>query len=174
MPLLDRTGCASTHIQVTEPSSELQTTHLWWTGAASRIHSGESVLFAAQWKRFLTFFLHKLELLLDDCLFVCVCLIKAARCSSEEDILIKRDVFTDSFLCLNRLNNQTLCFNDWINKLTLKDDAPSHCFTLFICGGPHHRSSFRQRSPVFSSEHCWFVQSFWLCANASFICWYGE
>ena len=31
-----------------------------------------------------------------------------------------------------------------MNKLTLKDNTISHCFTLFIFGGPCHLSSFRQ------------------------------
>ena len=41
------------------------------------------------------------------------------------------------------------CFHDCIHrrkKLTLKDTATSHCFTLFIRGGPCHLSSFKQSS----------------------------
>ena len=38
----------------------------------------------------------------------------------------------------------SLCFHDWINKLTLKDNTILYSFiyTLFICGGPCHLSSF--------------------------------
>ena len=41
---------------------------------------------------------------------------------------------------LGTLNKQT----DWINKLTFKDNTISYRFTLFICGGPRHLSSFKQ------------------------------
>ena len=50
----------------------------------------------------------------------------------------KRKIFIDwlFFFCLNKLNKPTpLCLHSWINwmnKLTLKDDTVSHCFTLFI------------------------------------------
>ena len=43
---------------------------------------------------------------------------------------------------LDKLNKQTLCFHDRINKPTLKDNTIP--FTLFICGGPCHLSSFKQ------------------------------
>ena len=45
---------------------------------------------------------------------------------------------------LNKLNEQTLCFHDWINRPTLKDNTASCCCTLLICGGPCHLSSFQQ------------------------------
>ena len=48
------------------------------------------------------------------------------------------------FLCLNKLNKHSVCFNDWmnwINKLTLKNNTVSYCFTLFIYGGPCHLST---------------------------------
>ena len=50
-------------------------------------------------------------------------------------------------------------FHDWINKLILKDNTVSYCFTLFICGRPCHLSSFRQYSwTLFSSENSLFIQ----------------
>lgn len=39
----------------------------------------------------------------------------------------------------------SLCFSDWINKLTITHNTISYCFT-FICGEPCHVSSFKQRS----------------------------
>ena len=35
---------------------------------------------------------------------------------------------------------------NWINKLTSKDNTISYCFTLFTCGGPCRLSSFKQCS----------------------------
>ena len=35
---------------------------------------------------------------------------------------------------------------NWIHKLTLKGNTISHCFTLFITGGPFHLCSFKQCS----------------------------
>ena len=62
----------------------------------------------------------------------------------------KNFFFTYRLFCLIRLNEQTLCFHDrinkWANKLTLKDKRVSNCFTLFICGGPCHLLSFKQYS----------------------------
>ena len=52
-------------------------------------------------------------------------------------------VFGKENLCLNKLNKQTLPFLGWINKLTLKGNTISYCFTLCIFGGPCHLSSFK-------------------------------
>ena len=49
---------------------------------------------------------------------------------------------TDSFiLCINKLS-----LSSRLNKLILNDNTLSYCFTLFICGGPCHPSSFKQCS----------------------------
>ena len=59
---------------------------------------------------------------------------KDTVCSFWQDILIR---------C-----NQThfFVFNDWINKLTVKDNIISYYFSLLMCGGPCHLSSFKQCS----------------------------
>ena len=41
-----------------------------------------------------------------------------------------RNINQSSCLCLNKLNKQTLCFHDWINKLTLKDNTVSYCLYM--------------------------------------------
>ena len=70
-------------------------------------------------------------------------LIKGALCNFGQDILMERK-------CLNKLNNTTLVAflseQTEINKLTLKDNTVSYCFTSFKCGGPCHLSSFTQCS----------------------------
>ena len=84
---------------------------------------------------------------------------------SSQNFNQKRKIFSE----LNKLNKQTLLFfsfHDWmnrINKLTLKDDTISCCFTLFICGGPCHLSSSHLASncvlgTLFSSENRLFIQ----------------
>ena len=42
------------------------------------------------------------------------------------------------FVCLNKLNKQTLRFYGRTNKVTLKDNKSSCCFTWSIFGGPCH------------------------------------
>ena len=49
----------------------------------------------------------------------------------------------------NKLNKQSLLFSrlNKLNKQTeLKDNTISYCFSLYICGGPCHLSSFKQCS----------------------------
>ena len=71
--------------------------------------------------------------------------LRGAICTFGEYVLI-RTIVDWSFKCLNKLNKQTVCFHDWINKLTLKDNTISYCFTLFIGGGPCLLFSFKQCS----------------------------
>ena len=51
-------------------------------------------------------------------------------------------------------------FHDRINKLTLKDNAVSYCFTLCECGGPCHLLGFNQ------FVHIWkkYIY-FWVCIS---------
>ena len=37
---------------------------------------------------------------------------------------------------------------NWVNKLTLKDNTFSYCFTLFICGGPCHLFQLQSYFPL--------------------------
>ena len=74
--------------------------------------------------------------------------VKGAIWSSGEYLLIRRERYLLKdlfFLCLNKLNKLS-CFHDRINKLTLKDNTVSYCFSLFICGGPCHLSGFKRCS----------------------------
>ena len=54
-----------------------------------------------------------------------------------------------------------LCLHDWINRnkeTDLKEQHDVYCFTLFLCGGPCHLSSFKQCSgALFSSENSSFI-----------------
>ena len=61
---------------------------------------------------------------------------KGALFHFGEDVLTRRErsILTD-FIFYAKTNE--------INKLTLKDNTVSYCFTLFTCGGPCHLSSFK-------------------------------
>ena len=49
-------------------------------------------------------------------------------CSFGEGIFIRRKLYSVADYLL------IVCFHYWINKLTLKDNTISYCFTLFMCG----------------------------------------
>ena len=76
------------------------------------------------------------------------------------------------FLCLIKLNKQTLHIQkwmNWINKLTIKDKAISYCFTLFISGRPCHLSSFKHCSgTLFSSKNSLFIR-WWKKININIV-----
>ena len=61
----------------------------------------------------------------------------------ENNLSEEKDVHWLIILCLCKLNKHWM---NRINKVTLKDNTVSYCFTLFICGGPCHPSSFKQCS----------------------------
>ena len=68
------------------------------------------------------------------------------KVSSEE-----KDIDHWFYLCLNKMikiKSKSPSLHNWINKLTLKDNTISYSFTLFICGGPCHLSSFKQLCAV--------------------------
>ena len=84
---------------------------------------------------------------------------KGALSPFGEGLLIRRErsSLTDIYLYLTQTKwTNSLCFHDWINKLTIKDSTVSYCFTLLICGGPCHLSSFKVLTNLFSSENSLF------------------
>ena len=59
---------------------------------------------------------------------------------------------------------------NWRKKMTLKDITIWYRFTLFICGGPRHLSSFKQCSGDLTFPWQWLVYWLWdVCTITSLI-----
>ena len=72
-------------------------------------------------------------------------------------VVFGRIVVIDSIVCLNK---QTLCFHDWINKLTLQDNIISFCFYFVYMWQtpPPFLDSNSALVTLFSPENSSFLQ----------------
>ena len=91
------------------------------------------------------------------------------------EIIIRRQKFFFNFLFHTKQTNY-LCFHDWLNKLTLKDNTISYCITLFTCVSDPATLLASNSVPgtLFSSENGLFVQLWankdgWICIITSLI-----
>ena len=76
----------------------------------------------------------------------------------DQKIKIVTDLYI--FLCLNKLKKQTLCFHDWMNKLTFKENTVSSCFNSAYMWRtlPPFLASDRVLGTLFSPENRFFIQ----------------